>query len=323
MAEIQSKETPETHSEALETAVSFLRSLSDHVVADAKAETEQVRAAAGAWVRHLSIGGVHPETKETRSRDFAGARRFASRTLRNHHAVQIKTNQELRQTTWAFAAELHEIVSAEASDDTELKAGLEVLKGAVAEGSVETLRQAANELTRKLFSLLMARNERHAVSVRRAAERLPAFLDLVQRGENLSVDASTGLLDLRSLVDIAERVHVLADLAKAPVTVSLITVADTGLRKDELDALMASLTPAFSRAFLSRNDILGRESEASFAVIAAGRDVANAQQAAERARALLLGAMEKENTWKNVALSFGVAPLRVPILESFAQARRR
>lgn len=323
VAPLSSLASGKERSEPFETVVSFLKSLSDHVMSDVPRETDLLRDKASAWVRHISIGAPHPDNRHTIDRDFAGARRFVAHTLRDGHAVQMRTLNEFRDATWGLTSELHAIVTAERGEDAQLTQQANELRAAIQHGGVEALVTAANKLSRDLLQIVAARSGRNQAATLRAAERLPTVLDLMQRSSDLTYDPATGLLDQRALTQVAEQVHIMSGLANTPASVALLSLQDTGLLGSELDALMASLTPVLSRSFLSRNDVLGRHSANSFAVIGAGRDVLGAQQAGERAKAALEGAVEAATAGKKrLSINLGVAPLASPVSDAFASARR-
>ncbi|MCC6812172.1 MAG: hypothetical protein IT381_32425 [Deltaproteobacteria bacterium] len=312
------------HDEALDTAVSFLKSLADHALTDEKEQTRLVRQKATAWVRHLSIGADHPEIAQQTKRDFAGARRFVSRTLRDGRALQERTDQQFRDTAFSFASELHAIVAGDVHDDAQLRAGMETLERTADEGTLDELRVVTARIARELFALVAAREERRAQAAAHAAARLPDLLDVLQRSTSLSVDPITGFLDRDGLVEAAERVYLLGSLAEAPVSLSILGLQGDSLRRDTADSFMAALAPTLSHAFLSRNDIIGREGETSFAIISVGADVTRARQACARAKELICGAARdkaQELGLARMELVLGVAPLKTPVTSAFQRAR--
>ncbi len=312
--------------EALDTAVAFLKALSDHAVADERQHVKKVRELAGAWSRHLAIGGAHPNAVQSAERDYAGARRFVSQTLRDGNAAHLKTEQQFRDVAWGFASELHALVEAEAGDDLSLRANMAMLRGAAEGGNLDELRTITAKVSRELFSVIAARQDRRARAAAQAARGLPELIDVMQQDRELSFDPVTGLLDKKGLLAAAERVHVLSALADAPVSLVLIGLREFPLQGDGADVVMANLAPTVSRAFLSRSDILGREGQASFAVIAAGSDTTAARNAGTRARALLQTALQGNAATlglRDVDLTLGVVPLAQPVTRSFQEARQQ
>lgn len=311
--------------DALDTAVAFLKSLADHAVGEEKEHTKRVRTNASAWVRHLAVGAAHPDSGEQTPRDFAGARRFVARTLRDGDAVQQRTEQQCRDTAYGFASELHALVAGEADDEGALQLGIDTLRLATEEASLDELRVVTSKVARQLFAVVAERKQRRSEASARMAARLPDLLDVLQRASGASVDPVTGFLDKAGLLEAAERAYLLGSLAEAPVTVSVFELRDPRLRRDTTDALMASVAGSLSRAFLSRNDILGRESDNSFAVISVGADVARARQASVKARdavSLVARARAAELGFENLEVVVGFAPLSAPVSSSFRMARQ-
>jgi GGDEF domain-containing protein len=311
--------------EALDTAAAFLRSLADHALSDDLDQQADVRGTSMAWMRHLTVGAPHPDDeKESDKRDFAGARRFVQKTMREGHAVHMRTSQQFRDTVWGFASQLHAIVANDVDEDRMLDESLNVLKSATEMGSVEDLRKATSSISRTLFAVMEQRRDRHEKNALAAAERLPELLEMLQRHEGSQLDPATGVLDQRALFAAAEKVHVLSSLARAPVSIVSVSLGDQGLKGQALDDVMAAVAPAVSRAFLCRTDIVGRESDDTFAVVCAGCDLATAERSAQRAKLAVQKASAdhaKQLGLTSLAPKGGIAPLSAPVAQAFLKAR--
>ena len=295
---------------ALDTVAAFLKALSDHALEEDPERQKQLSGTAMAWMRHLTIGGPHSRDPKTSVRDFGGAKRFASQTLTRNHAAQIVTANQLRDTTWAFVSNLHRSLDEDQQSDGQLRSRLGELKSALASDSLETLRRATQDVCRDLFRTLEQQKQRRESQGQMLTERLPGLVGMIENDEAMTLDRVTGLFDRSSMHKAAEKLAPLSALTGNPVAVILISLKGARDASPEAcDDLMKESAPLISRAFFRRDEIVGREGDSQFAVLAPGCDLDTARKMA--AKAIVSDHM-----------SLGVAPLCAPVDEAFSAAER-
>src|ERR1700755_699097 len=113
---------------ALDTLADMLRACGDHAFDTPSHKAEDVRKKAEAWMRHLLMGGPHPDTNKTSERDFVGVRRFV-RELRQTELAFVRTAlTDFRTMISTVFQNIERVLLADGEGDVQMKQAIARLR---------------------------------------------------------------------------------------------------------------------------------------------------------------------------------------------------
>lgn len=303
---------------ALDTLADMLRACGDHAFDTPAHKAEDVRKKAESWMRHLLMGGPHPDTGKTTERDFVGVRRFV-RELRQNELAFVRTAlTDFRTMISTVFQNIERVLLADGEGDVQMKQAIARLRERSNKATLEELRRDVQTVTTELSSLIGTREKRRNEEVAALGAELRNMHGRLQESrKNAETDALTGVHNRRAFEGFLERVVEFDGMVGAPVSLLMIDVDNFKHLNDNHghlvgDAALATIGKALARAFLRKCDFVARYGGEEFAVIVRDADGTEARRMAERARTAINSLRLESHPELTMSVSIGVATLKPP-----------
>jgi diguanylate cyclase (GGDEF)-like protein len=303
---------------ALDTVADMLRACGDHAFDTPAHKADDIKKRADAWMRHLLMGGPHPDTGKTSDRDFVGVRRFV-RELRTNELAFVRTAlTDFRSLISAVFVNIERVLLQDGEGDARMKQSIARLRELSQKATLEELRREVQSVTTELSSLIGSREKRRNEEVAALGAELRQLHGRLQESrKNAETDALTGVHNRRAFDSFLERVVEFDGMVGAPVSLLMIDVDNFKSLNDTLghligDEALSTIGKALSKAFLRKCDFVSRYGGEEFAVIVRDADALEARRMAERARTSISSIRIESNPELTITVSVGVATLHIP-----------
>lgn len=303
---------------ALDTLADMLRACGDHAFDTPAHKADEIKNRADGWMRHLLLGGPHPDTGKTTDRDFVGVRRFV-RELRANELAFVRTAlTDFRTLISVVFVNIERVLLQDGEGDAQMKESIARLRERAQHATLEELRRDVQNVTTELSSLIGSREKRRNEEVAALGAELRTLHGRLQESRrNAETDALTGVHNRRAFESFLERVVEFDGMVGAPVSLLMIDVDNFKHLNDSLghlvgDTALSTIGKALARAFLRKCDFVARYGGEEFAVIVRDADALEARRMAERARTAIHALRLESNPELMLSVSVGVATLHVP-----------
>ncbi|HET6335597.1 MAG TPA: GGDEF domain-containing protein [Polyangiales bacterium] len=303
---------------ALDTLADMLRACGDHAFDTPAHKAEEIKKRADAWMRHLLMGGPHPDTGKTSDRDFIGVRRFV-RDLRTSELAYVRSAlTDFRTMISAVFGNIERVLLRDGEGDVQMKQSIARLRERSQKATLEELRREVQMVTTELSSLIGSREKRRNEEVAALGAELRQLHGRLQESrKNAETDALTGVHNRRAFDSFSDRVIEFDGMTGAPVSLLMIDVDNFKQLNDSLghligDEALSTIGKALARAFLRKCDFVSRYGGEEFAVIVRDADAIEARRMAERARTAIGTIRIESNPGLSLSVSIGVATLHMP-----------
>jgi diguanylate cyclase (GGDEF)-like protein len=303
---------------ALDTVADMLRACGDHAFDTPAHRADEIKKRADLWMRHLLMGGPHPDTGKTSERDFVGVRRFV-RELRANELSFVRTAlTDFRTLISSVFVNIERVLLADGEGDLQMKQSIARLRDRSQKATLEELRRDVQAVTTELSSLIGSREKRRNEEVAALGAELRSLHGRLQETrKNAETDALTGVHNRRAFEAFLERVVEFDGMVGAPVSLLMVDVDNFKHVNDTFghligDEALATIGKALARAFLRKCDFVSRYGGEEFAVIVRDADAIEARRMAERARTAIHSLTFESDPELPMSVSIGVATLKIP-----------
>lgn len=301
--------------QTLDSLAAILRMLGDHAFDTEETKADKIRELAESWVRHLLVGGVHPEGRARNVRDFHGVRRFVEQLRRAERSFVAKALGDMRGLVRSVAQSFERALAKDADEDQRARRQIERLRAALSSNSFEELRREATEVTGALASILEVREVRRREQVEALGTELRSLHGRLEEvRKTAETCALTGLHNRRSLESYIERVVEFDGLTGVPVSMLILDVDFFKKINDTYghqagDEVLRSIGKELLRTFLRKCDFVGRYGGEEFIVILRDTELKHAKmlglRLCDRMRELKLSIPDL-----SISISIGVSDLQ-------------
>jgi diguanylate cyclase (GGDEF)-like protein len=282
-----------------------------------------VREELMSWHRHITLGAPRPGTESAPGgaalgqRDWNGLVREFTRLRREEAEHTQRSSGDFRETIWAFASAINEVVRDEAEAAQLAEAQLERVRIALESRSTELLRTEALASVEVLAGFAQRCRQRHRERFVELAARIKALThDLEEARRESTVDALTGLANRKAFETFAQRSLDLHALLGQPATLLMIDLDQFKRINDTHghpigDLVLRAVSDCLSRVFMRRCDFVCRYGGDEFVVILHETALANGLPLAHRLIDTVHAArLPDELHGAELGLSIGVAEIQ-------------
>lgn len=311
---------------AIDTVVAMLRTLGRLPFGGGEADTAEIRRLFDLWATHLAIGGPHPDSRLAddgdappvlpKERDWPGARRFVQ-TRREQECEQVaKTVGQSHELIWDLTDKLSKSILDTRERDRELLDQLEMLKTAIASGSMAKVEQAVKGATTVLTGAIKEREQKLKVQLEELGTRVAELSEQLQEVRVESrLDGLTRVANRADFDRAVRRWHHVGSAFGRPTCLIFVDVDHLKQINDRYghrggDAALKVFADGLVRCFPRRSDFVGRYGGDEFVVLLAETPATQALRLAERFRQFIQGTVA-EHDGDTIALtsSIGLAQL--------------
>jgi diguanylate cyclase (GGDEF)-like protein len=303
---------------ALDTLADMLRACGDNAFDTPGHKAEDIKKRADAWLKHLLLGGPHPESGKTTQRDFVGVRRFVRELRANELAFVRSALSDFRTMISTVFGNIERVLLQDGEGDERMKQSIARLRERSQKATLEELRREVQNVTTELSSLIGTREKRRNDEVAALGAELRTLHGRLQETrKNAETDALTGVHNRRAFEAFIERVVEFDGMTGTPVSLLMIDADDFKKLNDTYghlagDEALSTIGKALSKAFLRKCDFVSRFGGEEFAVIVRDADGIEARRMAERARTTIQGLKLEKHPDSALSVSIGVATLKMP-----------
>ncbi len=307
---------------ALDTAAAFLRALGEAAVEVPGQPAAEVARMGDAWANHLLIGRPSPaapdaaQAQELQQRDWAGAREFAARVLRQQASRVSESFKNLREALAAVLRGMDAAVHLDAAHDARVNGNLERMRAALQSGQPELIRREVLSAVEGIATALQERrahNEQQATELGSRVRQMHEELSEARRESG--TDALTQLANRRAFDAALDQALLHAHASGTPALLLLLDLDHFKSVNDRFghaagDSVLKRVADALARSYLRRSDLVARFGGEEFAVLLTDVAPAGVMGLAERSlRAVRAVQFDDVEDGLRATISVGVAPI--------------